>query len=86
MSDELTAISVTVSLRATLAKYRPDPACREPFSVSLSGGATVADLADARGMPRPFHGLVTVNGTQADVDTVLSNDAIVDMFPPLGGG
>ncbi|MBT3375415.1 MAG: MoaD/ThiS family protein [Lentisphaerae bacterium] len=86
MPDEPRLISVTVSLRATLAKYRPVPACREPFSVSLSVGATVADLADTCNIPAPFHGLVTVNGSQATPDTVLDDGVAVDMFPPLGGG
>ena len=86
MPDERTPISVTVSLRATLAKYRPDPACREPFSITLKAGATVVDVVDAYGMPSPFHGLVTVNGSQAEPTTVLHDGAVVDMFPPLAGG
>lgn len=86
MPDKLTPISVTVSLRATLAKYRPAPASRQPFSIGLPAGATVADVAGACGIPAPFHGLITVNGTQADSTTILTDAAVVDMFPPLGGG
>jgi hypothetical protein len=79
-------ISVTVSLRSILAKYRPDPKDREPFPVELDEGATVADALAARGVPPKLAHLVFVDKTRADHQSPLHDGAELDVYPPIAGG
>ncbi len=77
---------VTVSLRSILAKYRPDPKDRKPFSMELDQGATVADVLEARDIPPKLAHLTFVDKTRADHDTALHEGAEVDVYPPIAGG
>jgi molybdopterin converting factor small subunit len=79
-------ITVSVTLRSILSKYRPNPKDRTPFAVELDAGATVADVLAARGVPPKIAHLVFVDRVRRDHDTVLHNGASLDIYPPIAGG
>jgi molybdopterin converting factor small subunit len=79
-------ITVTVSLRSILAKYRPDPKDRQPFHLELEAGATVADVLAERGVPIKLAHLVFVDKTRADQDATLHDGAELEVYPPIAGG
>lgn len=83
MADTMT---VTVSLRSILAKYRPNPKDREPFPLELGEGATVGDALAAREVPPKLAHLVFVDKTRADHATTLHDGAELDVYPPIAGG
>jgi len=86
MPDSDAAITVQVSLRSILAKFRPDPKDRRPFAVRLPTGATVADLVAALRMPEKLARLVFVDHVRSEGTAVLRDGAIVDIYPPVAGG
>lgn len=79
-------ISVSVTLRSILAKFRPDPKNREPFPVQLAAGATVADLIAKLKVNEQLARLIFVNHVRSDSDAALPDGASVDIFPPIAGG
>jgi len=84
-SDSST-ISVSVSLRSILARFRPDPKDRKPFAVTLDEGATVGDLlAKLKVDPKLTH-LIFVDHVRTSSDAVLADGADIDIFPPIAGG
>ena len=79
-------ITVTVSLRSILAKFRPDPKDRRPFGVDLDAGATVDDLLERLKVdPRLTH-LVFVDHVRTPRQAALTDGAAIDIFPPIAGG
>ena len=86
MPDSDNKITVAVTLRSILAKFRPDPKSREPFAVRLEPGATVADLIARLGVPEQLARLIFVNHVRCDYDAVLPDGANIDIFPPIAGG
>jgi len=85
-SDSDNRITVRVSLRSLLARYRPDPKDRKPFAVQLPAGATVSDLLAALAVPEKVARLVFVDHVRSDGATPLRDGAMVDVFPPIAGG
>lgn len=79
-------IAVQVSLRSVLNKYRPDPAVREPFPVHLAAGSTVTDLLRHCGVPPHRAGMVLVDGSPSQRETVVMAGGLVEVFPPIAGG
>jgi len=79
-------ITVTVSLRSILARFRPDPRDRTPFPVELEAGATVADLLGKLRVHEKLTHLVFVDHVRSDRSAVLADGAAVDIFPPIAGG
>ena len=86
MPDSESKLSVMVSLRSILARYRPNRKDRKPFPVELEVGATVADLLAKLGVSDKLVHLVFVDHVRADHAKVLEDDAAVDIFPPIAGG
>ncbi|MFP4056723.1 MAG: MoaD/ThiS family protein [Candidatus Brocadiia bacterium] len=86
MPDSDQAITVEVTLRSILAKFRPDPRSREPFSVRLPQGATVGDLVERLGVDEKLAKLIFVDHVRCDRDAALEDGARVDIFPPVAGG
>jgi molybdopterin synthase sulfur carrier subunit len=74
-------VQVTVKLFATLRKGRFDVARRE-----LSAGATIADVLAELDIDGRQPLLCFLNGRQADGESVLHDDDVVALFPPIGGG
>ena len=79
-------ITVSVTLRSILARFRPRRKDREPFAVELEAGATVADVLAARKIPPKLAHLVFVDRVRCAHDTRLRDEARVDIFPPIAGG
>lgn len=79
-------ISICVTLRSILARYRPDTKDRRPFALELDAGASVADVLAARGVPPKLAHLVFVDRVRSGHDTVLHDGAEVDVYPPIAGG
>lgn len=79
-------ITVQVTLRSILAKYRPDPKDRRPFLRQMPAGSTVRDLLKALGVPEEIAKLVFVDHVRRDADAPLHDGAAVDVFPPIAGG
>jgi len=79
-------ITVLVTLRSILARFRPNPKNREPFPVRLQPGSTLGDLIQALGVHDKLAKLVFVDHVRSDRDTVLEDGARVDIFPPIAGG
>ena len=72
-------ITIQVSLRSILRKYRPDPNDRRPFAVEVTAGATETNLVAALGMDEKLAKLAFVGHVRCD-------GARADMFPPIAGG
>jgi len=77
---------VTVRLNASLRRYIPSDADGSPFALDVDDGATVARVMSHLGVPDRQAQMVTVDGEQADVDTVLADGQELSLFPPLAGG
>jgi molybdopterin converting factor small subunit len=86
MPDSDSGITVRVTLRSILGKFRPNPKDRKPFPVCLDAGSTVADLLGALRVPEKLAKLVFVNHVRSDHSAVLDEGASVDIFPPIAGG
>lgn len=77
-------MEVTVSLIAVFSKYMDG---RTDNKVRVPEGTTVRILAGELGLPEKYVRLVTVNGKQVDLKSLLSDGDIVFIFPPaIGGG
>jgi molybdopterin converting factor small subunit len=80
-------LRVRVKLYATLQKYAPtNIEVGEPFDVELDGN-TILHLVEQLGIERELAQIVMVNGSQVDdLSQRLEADALVVIFPPIGGG
>lgn len=76
-------MKVNVKLMSIFAKYHK---CDEDGKTSMKDGGTVLDLAKGLGLPEKQVRLIAVNGKQSDINTVLSEDDTVFIFPPAAGG
>ena len=73
---------IHVKLYATLSPNSP----KEPNGCHLNGGARVKDLIEHLGIRPEDAKLIFVNSRRADMDTPLSDQDRVGIFPPVGGG
>jgi molybdopterin converting factor small subunit len=77
-------LTVTVKLMSRFAKYLEG---NEEGKVDVPDGANVRTLSEQLGLPIKYVRIITVNGTQGDLDTGLSDGDDVCIFPPaIGGG
>ncbi len=79
-------ITVTVSLRSILARFRPKPKDRTPFPVQLDAGATAGDLLDKLKVDPKLTHLIFIDHVRSDRGAVLADGAELDVFPPIAGG
>jgi len=86
MQDSDAHITVQVTLRSILGKYRPDPKDRAPFARELPARSRVRDLLAALGVPEAVAKLVFVDHVRCDPTAELPDGARVDVFPPIAGG
>ena len=86
MPEPSDMMTITVSLRSILARFRPDPKDRKPFAVELHTGATVADLLGRLRIDDRLTHLIFVNHVRRKPDSVLDDGSAVDIFPPIAGG
>jgi sulfur-carrier protein len=79
-------VRVEVRLFATLARYLPEGHEAGATSLDVAEGSTVADVADALGIPADLSRLVLVNDRDAADDRRLAAGDVITLFPPLAGG
>ena len=78
---------VTVKLFAMLDRYAPDKQkAGEPFSVDIPEGSTIEDLIALLGIPERAMKVAFVDGRARAGVFRLYPDAVVGVFPPVGGG
>jgi len=80
-------MKVLVKLYATLRRYAPaGTEIGESFEVVFQG-STLNDLIHHLGFSNSQAKIVMVNGQRVvDMNHILSNDDLIVMFPPVGGG
>jgi sulfur-carrier protein len=74
-------IHVIVKLFATLREGRFAEETRE-----YESGADVASIVRDLGIPEKEAALILINGRHADLSTQLSDQGVLAIFPPIGGG
>ncbi|MHC4742511.1 MAG: MoaD/ThiS family protein [Planctomycetota bacterium] len=77
-------MKLKVNLMSLFAKYSKEDS--EGFT-HLDNGRTIKALAEHLGLPLKRVKIVTVNGKQGDLNTLLAENDLVYIFPPaIGGG
>ncbi len=79
-------IEIKVKLYATLRKYKEDVSLGESFSLKTSPNSKVIDLINKLDIPKDEVQIVLINGNKKDLETKLSENDLVVLFPKLGGG
>ena len=82
-------INVRVKLYGTLRRQRSAQAGesnRQPFTMQVPAGATVALLLTELGVGQGYVGAVALNGEAASVDSPLQEGDELRLFPPSAGG
>ncbi|MDE2180311.1 MAG: MoaD/ThiS family protein [candidate division NC10 bacterium] len=79
-------MKVEVSLYGTLAQYLPKGTQGRTVIVDCSEGATVWQVIDQLGIPKPYPTMLLVNGIHADPGSPLKDGDLLALFPPLAGG
>lgn len=74
-------MKITVKLFATLREGRFDKK-----NIECSEGATVDTILRDLDIPRKKASIIFVNNRHADIDRELSDDDVLALFPPIGGG
>jgi molybdopterin converting factor small subunit len=78
-------VKVNVVLYATLRQYAPDGK-GNAFELELKLKATAAVVCKILGMSDDIEAVILVNGRHATVDTYLSEDDTVTLYPTIAGG
>lgn len=73
---------VEIHLFATLKAFSPPNADHYPIET----GMTIRQLISELHIPEKEAKLVFINGTKADLDSVLKHNDRIGIFPPVGGG
>jgi len=76
-------MKVNVKLMSIFAKYSEED---DDGKTGIKDGGTVLDIVKELGLPEKQVRLIAVNGRQSDINTVLSEDDTVFIFPPAAGG
>ena len=77
-------MKLKVNLMSLFAKYSKEDS--EGFT-HLDHGRTIKALVEHLGLPLERVKIVMVNGQQGDLETLLSDNDLVYIFPPaIGGG
>lgn len=74
-------MKITVKLFATLREGRFDKK-----SIECAEGATVDTILGDLDIPRKKASIIFVNNRHAGLDRELSDDDVLALFPPIGGG
>lgn len=54
--------------------------------LAINEKATIENIIEQLNIKKEDLGIVLVNGRHSDIDTVLNNEDILALFPPVGGG
>ncbi len=76
-------MKVNVKLMSIFAEYSEE---EDDGKTEIKDGGTVLDIVKELGLPEKQVRLIAVNGRQSDINTVLSEDDTVFIFPPAAGG
>jgi molybdopterin synthase sulfur carrier subunit len=76
-------MKVNVKLMSIFAEYSKEG---DDGKTEIKEGVTVLDVVKELGLPEKQVRLIAVNGRQSDINTVLSEDDTVFIFPPVAGG
>ena len=79
-------MTVEIRLFASLRKFLPANAKGKRAKIDVSNPATVSTVLQKLSIPEAVTAVMLVNGRQAKVDTELSPDDVVAIFPPVAGG
>lgn len=79
-------MKVEVSLYGSLAQYLPEGTRGRTAIVEAPDGATVGQVIDQLGIPKPYPTMLLVNGIHADPHAPLKDGDLLALFPPLAGG
>lgn len=82
----MSALKIDVFLYATLSKYLPEGSTNRSTALNLPEGACAGDIIKELGVPENSVKLIFINGSHARMDTPLSENDRVGLFPPVGGG
>ena len=77
-------MKVHVSMFANLRQYAPAGA--GSFTLNMTSGSTLKNLIDTLNIPQGVNMVVLINGRRADVETRLSSEDKLTLFPPIEGG
>ena len=79
-------MAIRLMLSATLRKYVPGYNGETGYEVSIEPASTVRDLCRQLRVPENEVKLIMIEGIGADLDSILTGDERVALFPPIGGG
>jgi sulfur-carrier protein len=80
-------MKITVKLFANLVKFSPNPSFSgAPFEMEQPAGTTLADVVKELHLPDEEVKVLFVNGIICELDRILSENDVVGIFPPVGGG
>lgn len=79
-------MKVEVRLFAQLSEYLPPGAKGRRARIDVPAASSVRDMAQHLGIPEDTAGVTLINGQQAGPDTVLAENDVVSLFPPIAGG
>lgn len=79
-------MKIEVALYATLSQYLPKGSQGHKATMKCADGATVGQVIDQLGIPKPRPTMVLVNGLRVGEDTSLKEGDVLALFPPLAGG
>lgn len=74
-------MQITVKLFATLRNNR-----EKEMTMDLDPNATPKDIIERLNIAQEEAAIIMINGRGAKLDTVLRDNDIVSIFPPVGGG
>ena len=79
-------MKVEIRLFAQLSQYLPPDAKGRRAVIDVPIASSVRDTARCLGIPEDTTGVMLINGQQADLDTILEENDVVSLFPPIAGG
>ncbi|HYA42308.1 MAG TPA: MoaD/ThiS family protein [Syntrophobacteraceae bacterium] len=79
-------MALRLILAATLRKYVPGYNGETGYEVSVEPESTVLDLCRQLQIPEKEVKLIMIEGVAAGLDSVLTGNERVALFPPIGGG
>jgi len=76
-------MKIEVKLHAQLRKFAPQ---RSPITLDVKEGTTIRQVIAKVGVPLKKAKLIIVNGLRGKPADKLSENTVLDLFPPLAGG
>ncbi len=77
-------MKVHVNMYANLKPYSPNGESR--FTLNMACGSTLKNLIETLNIARNVKMVILVNGRRADMETSLSPEDKITLYPPIEGG